>query len=311
MQPGTCAIALVLLLFAPAAQAARQAVRSGEAAAKIWLKEHRAPQGDELAELKAANPEAYAIVKALLTKRSLGLLNPKHPSASFAAPAAAQAEEALASSGSSLTADAVYPEAASPPAQHDWLHWKPKQSAIDDEAMVSNVLGAVAELKSGRPHTKSLIGKSQGTDDAPPPTEPPAEASPQEPAIEENSDPKVLDLGTSAAPGSPEAGATETSHLNNADMGSSMPKPNLRQDSNTQQDYLASFSWDDEPSKPHQVPVSMSTPKQSPQHKDALQAWLVGGPQESSTPTHTAAISPPQATAPDQARNNPYMDYLR
>lgn len=66
---------------------------------------------DELAELKQENPGAYAIVKALLTKRSLGLLNPAHPSSS-----------SMTSSSSS--------------GQHrDWLHWKPADESqlVDDE----------------------------------------------------------------------------------------------------------------------------------------------------------------------------------
>merc|ERR1719188_2620385 len=53
--------------------------------ASNWLKKHQQPDADELAELKSENPQAYAIVKALLTKRALGLLNPRHPSASFSA----------------------------------------------------------------------------------------------------------------------------------------------------------------------------------------------------------------------------------
>merc|ERR1719197_2304205 len=58
-----------------------------EMSAKMWLQEHAGDNPDELAELKTENPDAYALVKALLTKRSLGLLDPKHPTASFAAPA--------------------------------------------------------------------------------------------------------------------------------------------------------------------------------------------------------------------------------
>merc|ERR1719265_2201991 len=36
-----------------------------------------------MAELKATNPDAYAVVNALLTKKSLGLLNSRHPTASM------------------------------------------------------------------------------------------------------------------------------------------------------------------------------------------------------------------------------------
>lgn len=40
------------------------------------------PQQDQLAELNQKNPEAYALVQALLSKRSFGLPNPRHPTAS-------------------------------------------------------------------------------------------------------------------------------------------------------------------------------------------------------------------------------------
>jgi len=146
--------------------AARASVQN--AAAK-WLSAHPAAdvnQG-ELAELQSANPEAYAIVEALLTKRSLGLLDPKHPTASFAAPPAAATgpkltgaaafanlvtPEELANVGHASTASQApqpepalaYPDMAAAPAHHDWLNWKPENS---DHTMVANVLGAVAEIK--------------------------------------------------------------------------------------------------------------------------------------------------------------------
>merc|ERR1719160_1466196 len=58
-----------------------------------WFRAHQVPQGDGgdqagMAELKATNPEAWAVVNALLTKKSLGLLNSHHPSASMSSDAA-------------------------------------------------------------------------------------------------------------------------------------------------------------------------------------------------------------------------------
>ena len=76
------------------------------------------------------NPDAYALVKALLTKRSLGLLYTRHATASFAA---APQQEIQASGGS-----------------HDWMNWEPKDSANNDEAMVKSVLGAVANLAQSK-----------------------------------------------------------------------------------------------------------------------------------------------------------------
>lgn len=154
-----------------------------EVKAKAWLREHASDNPDELAELKTENPDAYALVKALLTKRSLGLLDPKHPTASFAAPApkddsdqpsgaavfakfATTPKEQLALTGQQTVASAAvpYPEAAAEPSQvpypeargssQNWMNWKPDGN--DDDAMVQNVLGAVADLTK----KKSLRGQS-------------------------------------------------------------------------------------------------------------------------------------------------------
>lgn len=144
---------LLALLVVPAAAV------SSLSSARVWLRSHGAPSGDELAELKSANPEAYAIVKALLMKKSLGLLDPKNPTASFSK---AKTEETVdrspeafakfASPGELDQQEAQKKVAmpygeVQPAAHHDWLNWKPQQSANDDDAMVANVLGAVAELK--------------------------------------------------------------------------------------------------------------------------------------------------------------------
>jgi hypothetical protein len=148
----------------------------------MWLREHSGDNPDELAELKTENPDAYALVKALLTKRSLGLLDPKHPTASFAAPPprddsdqqsgaavyakfATTEKEQLALTGQQVSASpsVPYPEAAVaqssvpyPEAQgspQNFMNWKPDN---DDETMVQNVLGAVADLTK----KKSLRGQA-------------------------------------------------------------------------------------------------------------------------------------------------------
>lgn len=150
---------------------------SARALAASWLRAHRTWQPDELAELKGVNPEAYAIVKALLTKRSLGLLDPRHPSASFApaVPAASDGAPSGAAAFTNLAEEAdkkpqaalIYPDAPVVQVHHDWLSWKPQQSAVDDEGLVQNVLGQVAALKEGtpvtKPHTEELAQASEDT----------------------------------------------------------------------------------------------------------------------------------------------------
>lgn len=58
---------------------------SAQVFAEAWLQTHSSvnQMPDELDELKGKNPEAYAIVQALLAKRSLGLLKLRTPSHSF------------------------------------------------------------------------------------------------------------------------------------------------------------------------------------------------------------------------------------
>jgi hypothetical protein len=78
------AIKFCFTVLALSAQASRVLERSSTFRAKMWLKTHD-PSGDEagMQDLKNSDPNAFAIVQALLTKKSLGLLDPNHPSASM------------------------------------------------------------------------------------------------------------------------------------------------------------------------------------------------------------------------------------
>jgi len=273
------------------------------------------------------------------------MLNPKHPSASFASPArpaesndaapsGPAAFQALATSGSAVATAAVYPEAPAPPVHHDWLHWQPKQSALDDEAMVNNVLGAVAELKSGGSHTESLLGKSRTTAQSAAAEEATRKAS----AGQENSYLKGLDFGDSVPAPPPRADdreMQENPYLASVDLAPAKPKPSLRQHDST--DYLASFSWDDKPEKPAAnirrgfaaaaplpeagVPRAETSSGSSPSgsvnaktvhRKNALLAWL-GGDHPQGLASAGGPPLPPQPeepAAPEEQHRNPYMSYL-
>lgn len=155
-------------VFAAVAAVAAGATAKAEVSARVYLLDHANPNNDELDELRQENPDAYALVKALLTKRSLGLLDPKHPTASFSKPAPEEEgshpvgaavyakfattdkeRQALAGSEpaydtSTVSDDIVTPAPSS--GSHDWLNWKPSDGAASDDAMVKNVLGSVAGL---------------------------------------------------------------------------------------------------------------------------------------------------------------------
>eukprot|EP00446_Apocalathium_sp_SHHI-4_P012455 CAMPEP_0177201264 /NCGR_PEP_ID=MMETSP0367-20130122/26657_1 /TAXON_ID=447022 ORGANISM="Scrippsiella hangoei-like, Strain SHHI-4" /NCGR_SAMPLE_ID=MMETSP0367 /ASSEMBLY_ACC=CAM_ASM_000362 /LENGTH=326 /DNA_ID=CAMNT_0018649753 /DNA_START=40 /DNA_END=1020 /DNA_ORIENTATION=- len=226
---------------------------TSKAQAAAWLRSHAAPQQDELGELKTVNPMAYAIVQALLTKRSLGLLDPRHPSPSFAAPPPQHDDgemsgvEAFAKiaqeSGEKPKANLAYPDAPVASAHHNWLSWKPQQSAVDDEAMVSNVLGTVASFKvAGGAHANP----EDEVDSAPPAAQPVAPELKQE-----------VSAPAQEAPAQPPTSAMnqENSYLKGIDFfGNAEGAPQKKQHSHVKEDshdYLASFSFDDDaPAKP-------------------------------------------------------------
>lgn len=249
-------LALFAVLCVPAA-----ASLSAVSRARLFLRNHAAepPKGDELAELNKENPEAYALVKALLTKRSLGLLNNRHPTASFApakqeelpeedrgtgafakfaSPEELQAshQESLVSSSSKV--DLPYANVA-PAGQHDWLSWKPGQdSGESDEQMVQNVLGAVASLKGGK--KSGLLSKQRSSENtlsadessfgveaepAAAPVAKPVQSAP--PAPRENSYLKTVDFGlgsTESAPVAKPAAPKKNSYLDGLDLSGDMPE---------------------------------------------------------------------------------------
>jgi len=161
-------------VFAAVAAVAVGATAKAEVSARVWMLDHAgAPNEDELDELKNVNPDAYALVKALLMKKSLGLLDPRHPTASFGKPAPTEDEgahpvgaavyakfattdkERQALAGSEVpyeSAEVVAPEEIAAPSSggHDWLNWKPADSAASDDAMVKNVLGSVAGIMGNK-----------------------------------------------------------------------------------------------------------------------------------------------------------------
>lgn len=241
-----------LIAAAGLALSSAAVVSHGEAAARAWLAAHQSPGADEMAELKAANPEAAAIVQALLTKQAMGLVK-RSPRSSMpeeslelpplTAPVLQPAPEMLTPAPPSIVAQGPPepranakpapadlpefeipvtapppmppPQPLSPPlppeiedlppavpdspvetsssdiikaprahlsaasmgvsassassAGHSWLNWNPDQMIADNEKMVQNVLGAVAQLtgahvqKAQRQESSSSNDASQAT----------------------------------------------------------------------------------------------------------------------------------------------------
>lgn len=155
------ALLALAVLAAPAAslEGGSSSDISEAASAANWL-ELRAqslealkqPQQDELEQVRASDPNAYAAVKALLAKQALGVLNPRHPSAGFADEGTHLSAEGAASLAR-MEAEVVKkkappqddedraaklpqsPYAEAGAAQHDWSHFKPEDT--DDQIVAS------------------------------------------------------------------------------------------------------------------------------------------------------------------------------
>jgi len=125
---------------------------SAESAAKAWLRSHQLPSGGELGELANANPQAFAIVSALLNKRHkntlpesergpnvfLKMMGPRHLSAAV--------------QESRVTLPYNVPEAGaaeSTMAMQDPKSYDPSRAEDKDASMVDGLLGAVANLAGG------------------------------------------------------------------------------------------------------------------------------------------------------------------
>jgi len=310
------------VLAAPVAAVTVSTEARAQAQAVAFLRVHAAPQQDELAELRAVNPNAYAIVKALLTKRSLGLLDPKHPSASFAShaapiddatPSGPEAFKAIAQESGEKSAVAVPYEAAPVASEHhDWLNWKPQQSAVDDEAMVNSVLGAVAQIKGGQNlrgaavNSDSEAATEESAESTPPP--PPPSTTPEahdapKPAGE-NSYLKGLDLTVDDSEAKTPGQETITPEAATPATEKEAPANPPKKD-NAQGDALAGFSFDDD-QKDDQKPAQAATeaPVVTPKAKNTLFAWLDGKLGK------TESAPKPQVQKSDAVVPS-YMDYLK
>jgi len=179
-------LAVFLLLSTAHAKSAVQ-TRTAEQRASMWLRNNADPDQAGMDDLKGSDPTAFAIVQALLTKKSLGLLDPTNPSASFtgtkkvaqrsfaeeAAAAGVTATTAITRSDDDAQSASValpyptagaampFPDVAS--GHHDHFNFQ----ANNDDAMVQSVLGAASELKAqpqaaARSSSNSLLSSASG-----------------------------------------------------------------------------------------------------------------------------------------------------
>lgn len=207
--------------------------------AREWLRTHEDPDQAGMDELKSTNPDAFAIVQALITKKSLGLLNPKHPNAFGGydeAPGKGTMSTQVVDEAPQVPVAAMVTETQHTSHQ-DFFNWKPHEE--DD---VSSVLGDQPE-----PQKSSVAAPVESSNSYLKSTGP-------------------LVKSDAAAP--PTASMTqENSYLNSAGLG---PK-HVTEDSSQGKlgNALASFSWNDD--------VSSSNAGTSQHATAAAQPKIPGG----------------------------------
>lgn len=317
------AMARVALLLSIVVQSAALSSNSQSVA---WLGSHANPSPDELDELKGENPEAYALVKALLTKRSLGLLDPKHPTAAFSAsatPAPLAADDQgpaafakFASQGSHIeSAETVYPDA--PATQHkDFFNWKPQQTGVDEDAEVQNVLGAVAAIAQPKSAPAAVAPTQNLRAVSIAKVAPVEDAKPVAAMGQENSYLKDIDFGIKAPVAqAPRSAPEDNSYLKmsglNEDDSAPKKTERLTQIGAPKQDFLASFSWGDD-SKPqahHRSSLAVASSSVATQAKSTkgsannnFMAWLDG-----KNTAHSHAVVTAAAPATTEQPKNAYM----
>eukprot|EP00746_Dinoflagellata_sp_MGD_P151886 gnl/MRDRNA2_/MRDRNA2_83304_c0_seq1.p1 gnl/MRDRNA2_/MRDRNA2_83304_c0~~gnl/MRDRNA2_/MRDRNA2_83304_c0_seq1.p1 ORF type:complete len:279 (+),score=70.72 gnl/MRDRNA2_/MRDRNA2_83304_c0_seq1:77-913(+) len=208
--------------------------------AREWLRTHEDPDEAGMEELKSTNPDAYAIVQALITKKSLGLLNPKHPNA-FGGYQEAPGKGVMSTQVVDPQPEAPVAALATQTQQTshaDFFNWKPHE---DDDAMVSNLVGAVASIKNDAPVSSVEEAVSA-----------PVKSVPAEPKVAalESSNSYLKSTGPMVK--SPTASMSQSnSYLSSAGL-----EPKHFAVSNAHGNALQSFSWNDDDSAPASTPVA-------------------------------------------------------
>jgi hypothetical protein len=120
------------------------------ARAEAWMRDNPDPDSAGMDDLKNSDPNAYAIVSALLMKQQVGLLDPANPTGKrpeaeheSAADIMRDAPTIQGTEGMAMSEMAIKAPVRQAALTHDPWAFKPHD---DDEAMVSNVLGAVSGL---------------------------------------------------------------------------------------------------------------------------------------------------------------------
>jgi len=311
-------IALALLVAPLSASSA-----SSSAVARAWLQSHKSPTDDQLAELKNANPDAFAMVSALLAKHAKGqdqqlsadekgpdvfrrMMTPRHLSMSTRAATPYAAAE---------------PTYAQPIVQ-DNMQYDANAASNKDEHMVDGLLNAVAQLGGDKAKKIALLRQrrhknvepvnpllaDQSMFEEPKPVRPVMAAA----AVEEQ-------VASVVAPEEqPAPRRKENSYLKGLDLSGDMPvvheQKQARRPRNaymkdidlnamSQENTLTSFSFDDGESKPKPKPAVAPKPKK----ENVFAKWLG---LTATKPAQESAVQV-QPAQPVQKKDHSYLDIFK
>jgi hypothetical protein len=302
---------------------------STSAAAKAWLKTHQAPDADQLGALAQSNPQAFAIVSALLHKHKSTvtlaaedrgpdvfkrMMTPRHLSVS--APSVAQPYPEMSQPYPNAELAEVQPPVV------DQAHYDARQASDKDGSMVDKILEMAASMGGERAKKIMLLRKKhkfvkQQTDDpfakdkelfaeespgTVAPAQAPVQAAPVEeqaaaaPTRKENSYLKGLDLSGDMPQVEhsmvKKSRKSENSYLKGIDVNGALA------DAAEAPSSLSSFSFDDA-AAPTVAPKKVVAPE--PKKENAFLKWL------SNTHKAPSPTEAPVAPAKPVVKQNSYL----
>jgi hypothetical protein len=291
---------------------ATAAASSSASAAASWLESHKSPTDDQLSELKGANPQAFAIVNALLSKHHhvkkegepsgadifRSMMTPPHLAKQHAYSPYASTD--LAEVGTPVVAQAQF---------------NPNAQSKRDDSAVSRLLSAVASMggKKGK-KIQSLLRKHEHKQEVDNPLAADSSLFEEAPKPVPVQDIVVPDVQAElAAPTAAPEEKHENSYLKGIDLSGDMPV-SLRQPKKQNSylkgidlgsaDSLATFSFGDAaPAAPPPVPAKVVAPK--PKKDNAFLKWL-GVVHKAPAPEEKLAEAP-QPTK----KTNSYLDKIK
>jgi len=310
----------VTFVFAFLVAYAAAASTAATSAANAWMQSHKSPTDDQLKELAGANPEAYAVVNALLSKHMKHLRQPGEMSGADVFRSMMTPAERMGNFGKSHTsepyASAGLVEEHAPAVAT--ASYNPNAATNRDESSVSRLLSAVASMggKKGK-KIQALLKKHEKKQEVDNPLTEDAslfEEAPKAVPVQDIVAAAAMPVEQVQAPEPPQT--HENSYLKGIDLSGDMPvAEGQKHHLNKQNSYLKgidmsgadslqsfSFGDDEKPAAPKPV-VKVAAPKPK-KPENAFLKFLYG------VKKAPAPVAQPAAAAPKKEGNS-YLDSVK